>query len=352
MTPAGDRRRAAARLTPSAIAALIWWATLGMIAIEGMVFALVIASYLYLKGRGRTGRLGPPPGAVVGHAQHGHPAGLAACRTRCAKKAAEEFDLRRCPVVDGGLHRVRARVQRRPRLRIPTLNVWWDTNAYGSIVWTLLGLHTTHVVTDLLDTLVLAVADVLRPDRREAVRRRVRERVLLVTSSCWPGCRSMPSSTLRRAWHDARRTAALWVGLLGGPVVWFTLLEANYVMSYVACESRQTWFLHLPDLVCAAVVAGAGLLAWRPDLAEDAEHPSTARSPARRREPRAMDGTRRRHPEPVVRRGDPRDGDSGCRDPVVCGPVIAVHATILGTPLDESLHRRTAAVRLGRLCRR
>ena len=24
-----------------------------------------------------------------------------------------------------------------------SLNVWWDTNAYGSVVWTLLGLHTT-----------------------------------------------------------------------------------------------------------------------------------------------------------------------------------------------------------------
>ena len=28
------------------------------------------------------------------------------------------------------------------------LNVQWDTNAYGSIVWALLALHTTHIVTD------------------------------------------------------------------------------------------------------------------------------------------------------------------------------------------------------------
>jgi cytochrome c oxidase subunit 3 len=38
----------------------------------------------------------------------------------------------------------------------PALNVSWDSNAYGSIVWTLLGLHTTHIITDLVDTLVLA----------------------------------------------------------------------------------------------------------------------------------------------------------------------------------------------------
>ena len=35
------------------------------------------------------------------------------------------------------------------------LNVRWDTDAYGSIVWLLLGLHTTHLVTDVIDTIVL-----------------------------------------------------------------------------------------------------------------------------------------------------------------------------------------------------
>jgi heme/copper-type cytochrome/quinol oxidase subunit 3 len=37
----------------------------------------------------------------------------------------------------------------------PILNVSWDTNAYGSIVWFLLGLHTTHLATDVGDTIVL-----------------------------------------------------------------------------------------------------------------------------------------------------------------------------------------------------
>jgi heme/copper-type cytochrome/quinol oxidase subunit 3 len=35
------------------------------------------------------------------------------------------------------------------------LNVWWDTNAYGSVVWVLLGFHTVHILTDLVDTIVL-----------------------------------------------------------------------------------------------------------------------------------------------------------------------------------------------------
>jgi cytochrome c oxidase subunit III len=37
------------------------------------------------------------------------------------------------------------------------LNVSWDHDAYGSIVWLMLGFHTTHIITDLLDSTVLTV---------------------------------------------------------------------------------------------------------------------------------------------------------------------------------------------------
>jgi heme/copper-type cytochrome/quinol oxidase subunit 3 len=37
-----------------------------------------------------------------------------------------------------------------------SLNVLWYQNAYGSAVWLLLVLHTTHIATDWVDTLVLA----------------------------------------------------------------------------------------------------------------------------------------------------------------------------------------------------
>ena len=43
------------------------------------------------------------------------------------------------------------------------LNVTWDHDAYGSIVWLLLGLHTTHIVTDFLDTGVLTVLMFIGP---------------------------------------------------------------------------------------------------------------------------------------------------------------------------------------------
>jgi heme/copper-type cytochrome/quinol oxidase subunit 3 len=36
-----------------------------------------------------------------------------------------------------------------------SLNVRWTDNAYGSVIWALLVLHTTHLLTDWYDTAVL-----------------------------------------------------------------------------------------------------------------------------------------------------------------------------------------------------
>jgi cytochrome c oxidase subunit 3 len=38
-----------------------------------------------------------------------------------------------------------------------SLNVWWDDNAYASLLWIVLGFHTTHVIADTIDSTVLAV---------------------------------------------------------------------------------------------------------------------------------------------------------------------------------------------------
>ena len=72
----------------------------------------------------------------------------------------------------------------------------------------------------------------------------------------------MPSSTSRPVSHERWRLAALWAGLLTGPFVWLALLEVNYVLAYVACETRSTWFMHLAVLVALLLVFGAGYAAW------------------------------------------------------------------------------------------
>lgn len=72
----------------------------------------------------------------------------------------------------------------------------------------------------------------------------------------------MPSSTSRPVSHEPWRLVALWAGLLTGPLVWLTLLETNYVLAYVACETGSTWFMHLAVGVALLLVAVAGYAAW------------------------------------------------------------------------------------------
>ena len=74
----------------------------------------------------------------------------------------------------------------------------------------------------------------------------------------------MPSSTLRHGSLDAGpRVGAQWIGVLGGPLAWAALLETNYVLSYVACEQRHTWMLHLATAIALALVAASAMMAWR-----------------------------------------------------------------------------------------
>ena len=141
------------------------------------------------------------------------------------------------------------------------LNVWWDTNAYGSVVWLLLGLHTTHIVTDFLDTRVLARADVHRPDRGEAIRRR-RERTPLY----WYFVVARLAADLRGDLLGAEAAVAsigLWSAMAAGPMAWLTTLALNYVLAEQACGPQLAGVLPLISGVMLAVVAGAAVFTWR-----------------------------------------------------------------------------------------
>ena len=136
---------------------IIWWATMGMIAIEGSMFALVIASYLYLKGRAPHWPPGVESPRLLWGTLNTAVMLLSLIPNQLTKNAAERLDLRKvqlwitvCVIFGVAFNIIRI-------WEFRGLNVWFDENAYGSIVWALLGFHTTHILTDLLDTVVLAV---------------------------------------------------------------------------------------------------------------------------------------------------------------------------------------------------
>ncbi len=146
---------------------MLWWATASMMVIEGMVFAMVITSYVYLKGRSPYWPpTGPSPRLLWGTVNT-----LillaSAVPNALTKKAAQKFDLARvklwlavCLAFAVAFNIVRF-------LEFGALNVRWDQNAYGSVVWVLVGFHTVHVLTDLLDSAVLAALIFTETDMNE-----------------------------------------------------------------------------------------------------------------------------------------------------------------------------------------
>ncbi|MER9410124.1 cytochrome C oxidase subunit III [Mesorhizobium sp. M0589] len=134
-----------------------WWGTLGFMALEGMGFALAAGAYLYLATLWPNWRLSAPhpnhwPGTIVtilfiisvvpNHILHGYAKQCAIVPVRIGLVVMSLLGL--APLV------VRW-------FEFPALNIYWDTNAYGSMLWVLLGLHTTHLITDVGDTIVLTV---------------------------------------------------------------------------------------------------------------------------------------------------------------------------------------------------
>jgi heme/copper-type cytochrome/quinol oxidase subunit 3 len=133
----------------------MWWGTMGLVAIESTVFALTIMTYFYLRSHAHAWPLGGlPPDLLWGTVNTGI---LLASLwpNQKAKQAAERLDLAGvrlwmtvCMLFSIAFLAVRV-------FEFGALNTHWDSDAYGSVVWMLLGLHTTHLVTDAWDSGVL-----------------------------------------------------------------------------------------------------------------------------------------------------------------------------------------------------
>jgi heme/copper-type cytochrome/quinol oxidase subunit 3 len=136
---------------------ILWWGTMGIILIEGTAFGLAIGMYFYLRLRNETWPPNVPPPDLRWGTLNLFVLLVSAVPNELAKRAAEKLDLRgvqlwliACLVFGVAFNVIRG-------FEFLSLNCLWNTNAYGSIVWFLLGLHTTHILTDVADTAVLTV---------------------------------------------------------------------------------------------------------------------------------------------------------------------------------------------------
>jgi len=136
---------------------LMWWGTAGLIAIEGSVFALAAFTYFYVRTRLDTWPPSVLPPSLFWGTLNMLVLLASLVPNQWTKKAAEAEDLPKartgllvCLAFGVAFLAIRA-------MELTALNVRWDTNAYGSAVWMIMGLHITHMVTDFYDSAILAV---------------------------------------------------------------------------------------------------------------------------------------------------------------------------------------------------
>ena len=134
-----------------------YWATVGFMMIEGAGFALALGAYVFLMGGAQHWPIRSPPPALWAGTLQVVVLVVSVWPTLILAKAAKAQDLgatRRWAVIVS-LFNAAALVVR--AFEFPVLHTRWDLNAYGSITWALMILHTTHIVTDFLDSGVLTV---------------------------------------------------------------------------------------------------------------------------------------------------------------------------------------------------
>lgn len=135
---------------------LIWWGTTGFMVIEGSMFVMALITYFYLRLRVDEWPPNQPNPALFYGTLNLAVILVSTIPNHLAKRAAEQFALARvqfwlvlCTMFGAALLVIRA-------FEFTTLNCRWDDNAYGSMVWCLMILHTMHLATDVVDTGVLA----------------------------------------------------------------------------------------------------------------------------------------------------------------------------------------------------
>ena len=134
-----------------------WLGNVFYMSIEGMMFVLMFATYFYLRTRSQQWPPGHLPPAFTFGAANSVVFLLSIVPARVAQKRAPAGDLRgiRIGLIALSLFALAATALR--VFEFTALNCRWSDDAYSSTIWVLIGMHSGHLVTELIETVVLMV---------------------------------------------------------------------------------------------------------------------------------------------------------------------------------------------------
>jgi len=148
--------------------ATIWWGVVGLLIIEGTMFGLLVATYLYLRlNFTEWPPLGTPaPDLLAGSLNIALLLASMWPMIIAHRAALEErrgpiwIALAICIAIGAVSLILRA-------FEFTSMHCRWDTHAYGSVVWTTLGMHTGHLIASTLENVLLALLMYAGPVERK-----------------------------------------------------------------------------------------------------------------------------------------------------------------------------------------
>jgi len=136
---------------------LTWWGIIGFMVIEGGFFMLTFAAYFFLMGHEQGW---PPEGRQAPDLLAGTLFTiimlLSEIPNTMVKKAARAGDVPAIRLLLPVMVAIGAVLLVIRGFEFNSLNCRWTDDAYSSIIWALLVLHASHLITDWGDTVVLA----------------------------------------------------------------------------------------------------------------------------------------------------------------------------------------------------
>jgi cytochrome c oxidase subunit III len=145
-----------------------WWGTIAFMALEGMGFVLSYGIFLYIAWLNPQWPVGFPPQPLFWSTLFTIvlvvslvPNWMIMRRTKHKDNATLRWLLVLMSLIGLVLLAIRW-------FEFSALTLRWDSNVYGSVLWTLLGLHTLHLATEATDNIVMTAMYFTRhvPEKR------------------------------------------------------------------------------------------------------------------------------------------------------------------------------------------